>query len=121
MFVHDRILVNAFAGTFAIFACFSGSALLAQRRSLLYLGAFLSSGLSLLFWLGLVNLFVQAELLLNVSLYCGLLLFCGFVMYDTQLLIEKFRLGNDDYLAHSLELFLGPSFIQSAVSQLIQL
>jgi FtsH-binding integral membrane protein len=76
---------------------------------MLYLGGILSSGLTLLFWLGLANLFVRIELLANVSLYLGLMVFSGFVMFDTQLLVEKFRLGNEDYLAHSLELFLGTS------------
>jgi len=104
--VDSWILVHAFVGTFALFACFTGSALLAQRRSLLYLGALLSSGLTIMFWLGVVNLFIQTEALYNLSLYGGLLLFSGFIMYDTQLLIEKYRLGHDDHLAHSLELFL---------------
>ncbi|ELR23693.1 Bax inhibitor 1, putative [Acanthamoeba castellanii str. Neff] len=100
------ILVNAFVGTFAIFGCFSASALFAQRRSMLYLGAFLSSGLSLLFWVSIANIFLGTALLSNVTLYLGLLVFCGFVMFDTQLVIEKFHMGNQDYLAHSLELFL---------------
>jgi FtsH-binding integral membrane protein len=101
--------VNAFVGTFAIFGCFSASALFAQRRSMLYLGAFLSSGLSLLFWVSIANIFLGTALLSNVTLYLGLLVFCGFVMFDTQLVIEKFHMGNQDYLAHSLELFLGAS------------
>ena len=40
------------------------------------------------------------------ELYFGLLLFCGFVLFDTQLIVEKFNLGNDDFIWHSLDLFL---------------
>ena len=58
----------------------------------------LSSGLSLLLLLGLVNLFVGVNFLFNVSLYGGLLLFCGFVLFDTQLLIEKRRNGDSDFI-----------------------
>lgn len=45
------ILVSAFMGTAIAFACFSGAAMLARRREYLYLGGFLSSGVSILFWL----------------------------------------------------------------------
>lgn len=38
-------------GTAIAFACFSGAAMLARRREYLYLGGFLSSGVSILFWL----------------------------------------------------------------------
>ena len=40
------------------------------------------------------------------ELYFGLLLFCGFVLFDTQLIVEKFNHGNDDFIWHSLDLFL---------------
>lgn len=31
---------------------------------------------------------------------------CGFVLYDTQLIIEKRRMGNQDFVQHALELFI---------------
>ena len=43
---------------------------------------------------------------MQVQLYGGLLLFCGFVLFDTQLIVEKFNLGDNDYIWHSLGLFL---------------
>jgi len=104
--VDPSIIVTAFAGTVCIFACFTGSALLAERRSMMFLGGLLSSGLSLLCFLGLVNLFVGSMGLYNLHLYLGLLLFCGFVMFDTQLIVEKASAGSDDYLWHALDLFL---------------
>ena len=43
-------------------------------------------------------------------LWGGLLLFCGFIMWDTQMIIEKKRRGDGDYIAHSVDLFI--DFIQ---------
>lgn len=43
----------------------------------------------------MTNTFV-ASFILQIQLYGGLLLFYGFVCYDTQLIVEKFRLGDND-------------------------
>lgn len=45
------ILVTAFVGCAIAFGCFSAAAVFARRREFLYLGALLSSGVSILFWL----------------------------------------------------------------------
>ena len=36
--------------------------------------------------------------LLQIELYAGFLIMCGFVLYDTQLIIEKRRHGDDDFI-----------------------
>ncbi|KHJ75013.1 hypothetical protein OESDEN_25371 [Oesophagostomum dentatum] len=36
----------------------------------------------------------------------GLALACAFVVYDTQLIAEKARRGDDDYIWHAIELFM---------------
>jgi FtsH-binding integral membrane protein len=104
--VDPRLILTAFLGTFTVFACFSISALFARRKTYLFLGGFLSSCLSNLIWLGLFNLFFQTEFLFLVSLYGGLFLFGGFVLYDTQVILEKINCGDNDFLRHSLELYL---------------
>ena len=35
---------------------------------------------------------------IQIYLYGGLLLFCGFILYDTQLIIEKRRMGDTDFV-----------------------
>lgn len=45
-------------------------------------------------------------LLFQAHLYLGLILMCGFVLFDTQLIIEKRRMGNKDFVQHALELFI---------------
>ena len=100
-----RILFSALSGTVVIFACFTASALLAQSRTFLLLGGFLSSALSLLFWTSLLNIFFRSDALLSMQLYVGLAVFSGFVLYDTQLIVAKARAGLRDYVWQAIELF----------------
>lgn len=43
---------------------------------------------------------------MQFELYFGLILFCGFILFDTQLIVEKFKSGNNDFIWHSVDLFL---------------
>jgi FtsH-binding integral membrane protein len=100
------IIFSAFGGTTLIFACFTLSALFSQSRSYLYIGGLLSSGLSLMFWLSIVNIFFGSLGIANFQLYLGLIVMSGFVLYDTQLIVEKVKLGSRDYIMHALDLFV---------------
>eukprot|EP00906_Rhabdomonas_costata_P006758 RCo009804 len=105
--VDPSLVLVAFVGTAAIFGCFSVAAISAKRRSYLFLGGMLSSALLVLSLLGLANLFLRMESALTLQLYGGLLVFCGYVIYDTQLIIEKAStVAHPDYIGHSLELFM---------------
>ena len=66
----------------------------------------LSSAVSLLFWLGLANLFFHSRAIFNIELYVGLIVFCGFVVFDTQLVVAKAMTGDRDHIRHSLMLFV---------------
>uniref|UniRef100_A0A8B9QJJ5 Transmembrane BAX inhibitor motif containing 6 n=1 Tax=Apteryx owenii TaxID=8824 RepID=A0A8B9QJJ5_APTOW len=104
--INPSIIPTAFLGTATIFACFSLSALYARRRSFLYLGGFLLSGLTLMLLSSLVNAFVGSTWLFTANLYLGLMIMCGFVLFDTQLIIEKAESGDKDYIWHCVDLFL---------------
>jgi FtsH-binding integral membrane protein len=104
--VEPAVVTSAFLGTVVVFASFSAAALVAKRRSYLYLGGLLGSCLSLLFWGGIVNIFFRSALFFNVQLYLGLVMFCGYVVFDTQMIVEKHAQGSDDFLGHSLNLFV---------------
>lgn len=62
--------------------------------------------LSSMLMLSMLNIFFQSYLLYQAHVYIGLLLMCAFVLYDTQLIMEKRRLGDKDFVAHSLDLFI---------------
>merc|ERR1711934_144495 len=99
-------IFTALAATSVVFACFSLSALWAERRSWLFIGGFLSSAMTLLFFLGLMNMFVPTPAVMNARIYLGLMVFCGYVIFDTQLIVEKASLGSTDYVGDALVLFL---------------
>jgi FtsH-binding integral membrane protein len=104
--INPTILPTALMLTSAIFICFSLSALLSNDRKFIYLGGMLSSGLSILLFMSLFRIFTGSAFMVDVELYLGLVVMCGFILYDTQLIVEKRRMGNDDYIWHSVELFI---------------
>jgi len=104
--VDPSILVTAFLATTTIFVCFSISAYVAQKRSYLYLGGVLSSALSVMFLLSVLNMFIQSAVMSTVHLYMGLFIFCGYILFDTQMIMEKVQLGDTDFVWHAVELFI---------------
>lgn len=104
--IDPSIIATAFMATTVIFVSFSLAALYNTDRTFLYMGGFLMSGLSWLMLLGFMNIFFQSQMIWDLYLHAGLLIFCAFVLYDTQLIVEKKRNGDDDFIWHSVDLFL---------------
>jgi len=104
--INPAIIATAFFGTCLIFVCFTLASLWAPSRSWLYLGGTLFSAMSVLAMLSLMNIFFRSQMIFEINLYAGLFLFCGFILYDTQLIIEKRKNGDDDFIWHSVDLFL---------------
>ena len=104
--INPSIVMTALLASSLVFICFSLASLLSEDRKWLALGGVLSSALSWLLLFGILNLFVKSTLIFELKLYIGLAVFCGFVLYDTQLIIEKCRDGDNDYIGHCLMLFL---------------
>lgn len=104
--VNDNIIRFFISGTTIVFVSFSISSLLAERGRWLYLGGTLISLLNTMVLFSFINLFLRWSLFYQIHLYVGLFLMCGFVMYDTQLIIEKFHMGGKDFILHSLDLFI---------------
>ncbi|PVD39307.1 hypothetical protein C0Q70_01936 [Pomacea canaliculata] len=98
LFCVPSIIATALLGTAVVFISFSLAALYNNQRTYLYMGGFLMSALSWLLILSIGNLFFASRLLFDINLYAGLFLFCAFVLYDTQLIVEKRRHGDDDYI-----------------------
>jgi FtsH-binding integral membrane protein len=104
--VNPSLIMTAFLGTCMIFGCFTLAALYAPDRKFLYLGGTLMSVLSTMFWLALMNLFFGSAFLFQFNLYVGLIVTCLFVLYDTQLIMEKCRMGDTDFIWHAVDLFI---------------
>lgn len=72
------LLLSALSATVFVFLGFSASALLAPRRSMLYVGGLAGSMVGLLLWAALANLFLRSPALMSAELYLGLIAFSGF-------------------------------------------
>lgn len=51
-------------------------------------------------------LFARSQLMMMTVLWMGLAITCALILYDTQLICEKRRRGDTDYIWHTIELFL---------------
>jgi len=104
--VDPQIVMTAFLFTTVIFVCFTMSALLTQKRTYLYLGGILATGTSLMLLLSLMNIFGRSQLIFNVNLYLGLAIACGYILYDTQVIVERANQGDMNYVKHAALLFI---------------
>lgn len=105
IFINPAIVVTALVGTTTIFTCLSAAAVLAKRGSYLFLGGILMSTLSAMALISLGNLLFRSYFVQELNLYVGLAVMSGFVLFDTQMIMEKHRMGSNDCIAHSLDLF----------------
>nr|CAX72097.1 putative Bax inhibitor-1 [Schistosoma japonicum] len=97
---------TALLGTALIFVSFTLAALFTRKRYYIYLGAALMSAVSLLTTFSFMNLFIRSPAIYEAELYIGLAIFCAFVVFDTQLIVEKRRNGDTDFVWHTLDLFI---------------
>ncbi|XP_036605937.1 bax inhibitor 1-like [Trichosurus vulpecula] len=104
--INPSFIPTSFLGRAMIFSCFTLSALYARHRSYLFLGGILMSAMSLMLFSFLGNLFFGSFWLFQANLYVRLVVMCGFVLFDTQLIIEKAENGDKDYIWHCVDLFL---------------
>uniref|UniRef100_A0A7E4VQ16 Bax inhibitor 1 n=1 Tax=Panagrellus redivivus TaxID=6233 RepID=A0A7E4VQ16_PANRE len=97
------IVFNAYLITLIVFGSFTLSALYAESTKFLHLGGFLGSALLCLL---LTSFFARSQFMYTAILWGGLAINCGFVLYDTQLIAERKRRGDNDYVWHTIELFI---------------
>jgi len=104
--LNPTLILQALVSTCIIFGCFTVSTFFADHRKYLYLGGTLMSCLSIMMLASLLNIFLRSQILFDLYLYGGLFVFCGFICYDTALIIEKRRMGEEDYISHAMMLFI---------------
>ncbi len=76
------------------------------NQSVIFFAGALFSGLSILMVMSLLNIFIGSTLIFRAEMYLCLAVFMGFVLFDTQLIVEKCNNGDKDYIWHSVDLFL---------------
>jgi len=89
-----------------VFVCMTLTALYSTRRSTLLLGSILSTALSMLVWISLFSLFLPTTLGHAVIIYGGLLVFCGYLLYDTQVMLDKGGADDQSYVDDAMQLFV---------------
>lgn len=104
--INPALIMTAFLTTSSIFACFTISALLARRRTYLFLGGIISSVMMVMMIFLLFGVGVSSVGGMKVYLYVGVAVTLAFILYDTQVIIEKQVNGDDDFIMHSVDLFL---------------
>lgn len=106
--VNPGLILTAFLGTSAVFFCFSGAALLSNRRTFIYLGGFLSSSIACLIVLRLCDVLFggSSKMVYSMEVYGGLVIFLLYILFDTQMIVEKAAAGNEDYVKAALDLFI---------------
>ncbi|XP_055631236.1 bax inhibitor 1 [Toxorhynchites rutilus septentrionalis] len=105
LIINPAIVVTALIGTATIFTCLSAASVLAKRGSYLFLGGILMSTLTAMALINIGNLMFRSYFIHDLNLYVGLAVMAGFVLFDTQMIMEKHRMGSNDCISHSLDLF----------------
>lgn len=104
--VDYTIIITALLCTMAIFSSFSLAAIISPRRSYLYLGGFLGAAMMMMCMMSLIGMFIPTMRFYAFHLYGGLIIFSGYVIYDTQIIIERAAQGSRDFAGHALTLFV---------------
>lgn len=105
LFLHPSTVMITLLATMAIFGSFTMSAFYSPRRQYIYLGGLLGTVLSLMLMASLLNMWVGSTTLASAELYVGLFVFSLYVLYDTQVIVERAESGNQDTVSHALLLF----------------
>lgn len=105
------ILVQAVSYTAIMFGCFTAFAMFSKRRSLLFLGGIISSLMACMFWYRMITWMFGASKygmgeMGMVYMVLSLFIACLYVIYDTQLIIEKSERGDKDVPTHTMTLFM---------------
>ncbi|CAG9533561.1 unnamed protein product [Cercopithifilaria johnstoni] len=103
LMVDPSTILTAFLATAVVFSCFTMAALHAPSTKFLHLGGIITSGL---FFIMITAVFSHSVFMHTTCLWLAFVINCALVLYDTQLICEKRRRGDTDYILHSIELFI---------------
>lgn len=106
--VDVKLIPEVSLATCLIFACFSLASMISNQsqRQYIYHRGILATFVSGMLSLSFSNLFIRSYKLLIAENFIGLGVMCSYIFYDIQLIIDKQRNGDEDYIWHSVYLFL---------------
>ncbi|VDK84928.1 unnamed protein product [Litomosoides sigmodontis] len=101
--VDPSTISTAFLSAAVVFGCFTMAALHAPSTKFLHLGGVITSGL---LFIMVTTVFSHSAFVHNTCLWLAFVINCTMILYDTQLICEKRRRGDTDYILHTVELFI---------------
>ena len=104
--VNPEIVMQAVTYTGAAFTSFSLISLLSKRRSMLFVGGIIVCLIQGLFFYRLFGWLLGYTFYNLTYLMFGLLTACLYIIYDTQIIIERAEHGDKDVISHTLVLFV---------------
>ena len=108
--VEPMILVQAVSYTAIVFGSFTCIAMFSKRRSYLFLGGIISSIMTCMFWYRTLSWLLGYSYSYNtmnmVYMMIGLFTACLYIIFDTQMIIERAERGDKDVPTHTLTIFM---------------
>ena len=106
MAVSPEIIMQALLYTATAFVSFSAMSLFSKRRSMLFVGGIIACLFQGMLLYRLFGYLLGYSAYNMAYLMFGLLMACFYVIYDTQMIIERAENGDKDAITHALTLFI---------------
>lgn len=97
--------VTAFLETSLIFCALSACAIFSEPGRWLFLGIPLTALLFTLIIVSFANIVDESRTVSRAIVYLSLFAMCGLVLYDTQMIIERFKRGDADFIGQTMNVF----------------
>jgi FtsH-binding integral membrane protein len=104
--IHPQLVIQALLYTGASFTSFSLISLLSKRRSFLFLGGIIMTMLQAMFLYRIMGWLTGYGTFGLTYLMFGLLIACLYIIYDTQIIVERAERGDKDVPTHTMMLFV---------------
>lgn len=104
--VNPKLLVQALLYTGMAFTSFSAISLFSKRRSLLFVGGIIVTMIQCMLLYRLIGWLTGFGSFGLGYMMCGLFLACLYIIYDTQVIIERAERGDKDVPTHTMLLFV---------------
>lgn len=99
------LILTAFLDTVLIFSALSSCAILSEKGRWLFLGLPMTILLFFLIVVSFANVVGKSGVISKAIIYLSLFAFCGLVLYDTQVILDRFLKEDEDFIRHTMDIF----------------